>query len=58
MAEFTFIFIHVILLATFLAYPYMSKRDVAFGIKIPTSANSDTDVLKIRKQFLSLTGLG
>ena len=57
MTDYISIFVHIILLISFLAYPYMSKRDVAFGIKIPTSANEDEDVLKIRKQFLGLTAL-
>lgn len=52
-----FVFIHVIMLVSFLIVPRISRNDVEFGINIPSSAKSDLDIVRLRKKFYKLSSL-
>jgi len=45
-------FVHVILMVSFLIFPYITRKDVIFGVRMPTSAYMDSEVVRIRKQFI------
>lgn len=51
------LFVHLILAVSFILVPYISRRDVSFGIKIPTSAFRNDAIVKIRKLYIVLTVL-
>ncbi|MCH4886678.1 hypothetical protein EZV73_03815 [Acidaminobacter sp. JC074] len=55
MAEITFIIVQVVMLLSFLMLPYISRKDVMFGVTMPTSAFKDEAVVSIRKRFLILS---
>ena len=52
MTEYVLIFVQIILLFSFIILPYVSKKDVMFGVKMPSIAYNDIEVVKIRKLFL------
>ncbi len=54
MNDFIFIFIHSIMMVSFLMVPKISKNDVEFGINVPTGAKKDSDIIAIRKRYILL----
>jgi len=49
-----YMFIHLIMLVSFIIVPRISRQDIEFGVTIPSSAKSDPAVLAIRKRFYLL----
>jgi len=52
MTEYILVFVQIILLFSFIILPYVSKKDVMFGVKMPSNAYNDAEVVSIRKLFL------
>ena len=51
------VFVHIILAISFMIYPFFTKRNILFGIKIPINALNDKKNLKIKYQFIILVGI-
>jgi len=49
--------VHMILAISFMFYPFFTKRNIFFGIKIPLKALMNKKILKIKYQFMVLTGI-
>lgn len=61
MMNYMFIFIHGILMISFVILPFISKREVVFGIDVPLDANDEPKIKSIKRRFIMMAlavGLG
>lgn len=49
--------VHIILATSFIAYPFFTKRNISFGIKIPMNALTDKKIINIKYKFMILVGI-
>jgi len=57
MDQIMFVVVHFIIGISIILYPSISKRDVVFGIKVPTAALKDEEIVKLKRNYVVITSL-